>query len=119
MCTLAGRVTGREEQNESEGRFKALLDQARDDHRTILFLDEVHLLCAPTNDVSQMVKADLGRGRMRCISATTTREWRTIEADAALARRFQVIPVGEPSPRRSRPWRFSRRFATAWRRITV
>jgi hypothetical protein len=95
---LAFLAAGASYKNEFEGRFKSLLDQARSDPHTILFFDELHLLCAPTNDVSQMVKADLGRGRVRCIGATTNHEWRTIEADAALARRFQVIPVSEPTP---------------------
>ena len=75
------------------------LDTARDDPRTILFLDEVHMLCATANDASQLVKQDLGRGRIRCIGATTNREWRIIEHDAALARRFQ----GHRVPRRRSP----------------
>lgn len=83
--------------NEFEGRFKKLLDMAREDARTILFFDEVHVLCSSKNDASQLVKQDLGRGRIKVIGATTNLEWRTIEADAALARRFQFIPVAEPT----------------------
>ena len=94
---LAFLAAGATYKNEFEGRFKELIDQARDDPHIILFFDELHMLCAPTNDVSQMVKADLGRGRIRCMGATTHPEWRTIEADAALARRFQVVPVAEPT----------------------
>jgi ATP-dependent Clp protease ATP-binding subunit ClpA len=48
-----------------------------------------------------MVKSDLGRGRIRCIGATTNAEFRLIEADAALARRFQVVPVREVTPAQS------------------
>lgn len=95
---LAFLSAGASMKNEFEGRMKRLLDHARSEPGTVLFLDEVHLLCAPGNDVSQMVKADLGRGTIRCIGATTPREWRTIESDAALARRFQVVPVSEPTP---------------------
>src|SRR5205814_1822080 len=58
-------------------------------------LDELHTLRAPSSDASQMVKSDLGRGRIRCVGATTPREFRTIESDAALARRFQVVRVAE------------------------
>jgi ATP-dependent Clp protease ATP-binding subunit ClpA len=45
-----------------------------------------------------MVKSDLGRGRIRVIGATTNAEFRLIESDAALARRFQVVPVKELTP---------------------
>lgn len=92
-------AAGASHRNEFEGRFKDLLDAARGDPHTILFFDEAHVLCSGMNDASQLVKQDLGRGRIRCIGATTNREWGAIEADAALARRFQVIPVAEPTPK--------------------
>jgi hypothetical protein len=82
-------------QNEFEGRMKKVLDLARRDPDVILFLDEVHTIRAPGSNASQMMKSDLGRGRIRCIGATTNAEFRLIDADAALARRFQVVPVNE------------------------
>lgn len=81
--------------NEFEGRMKNLLDQARRDPTTILFFDELHTIRNAGGDASQMVKSDLGRGHLRCIGATTNEEFRQIEQDAALARRFQVVPVVE------------------------
>jgi ATP-dependent Clp protease ATP-binding subunit ClpC len=90
---LSMLAAGAVHQNEFEGRMKQVLDLARRDPKVILFLDELHTLRTPGNDASQMVKADLGRGRIRCIGATTQREFRLIESDAALARRFQVVPV--------------------------
>ena len=91
-------AAGASHKNEFEGRFKELLDQARNNSQIILFFDELHILCSTTNDVSQMIKADLGRGQLRCIGATTNQEWRIIAKDPALARRFQPIPVSEPTP---------------------
>jgi len=98
VVNLGDFTAGASYANEAEGRFKQLLTEARDDPKTILFFDEVHQLCKRTADVSQMAKADLGRGRIRCLGATTNQEWRIIEKDSALARRFQVVPVAEPSP---------------------
>jgi hypothetical protein len=85
-------------QNEFEGRVKRLLDVARRDPNTILFFDEMHTIRRAGGDASQMIKSDLGRGRIRCIGATTNAEFRTIEADEALARRFQVVPIPELTP---------------------
>lgn len=84
--------------NEFEGRVAQILDRARDNPGLILFLDEMHLLRDARSDASQMMKADLGRGRIRCLGATTTGEYRAIEEDPALQRRFQKIPVLEPAP---------------------
>jgi ATP-dependent Clp protease ATP-binding subunit ClpA len=95
---LSFLAAGATYQNEFEGRLKALLDRARHDPNTILFLDELHTIRRPGSDASQMIKSDLGRGRIRCIGATTNSEFRLIEADEALARRFQPVPVAELTP---------------------
>lgn len=87
--------------NEFEGRMKELLDLARQDQNVILFLDELHTIRGQSSDASQMIKSDLGRGRIRCVGATTNSEFRLIEADTALARRFQVVPVAELTPTQS------------------
>jgi len=89
-------AAGATAKNQFEGRFKKILDTARENPRVVLFLDEVHMLRGK-NDVSQMVKEDLGRGTIRLIGATTPKEYRAIEDDPALKRRFQKIPVPEPS----------------------
>ena len=82
---------------EFEARVKDLVELARRDRKTVLFLDELHTLRSVGSNASQMLKADLGRGRISCIGATTTVEWRQIEADGALARRFQMVRVEELS----------------------
>jgi ATP-dependent Clp protease ATP-binding subunit ClpA len=87
--------------NEFEGRLARILDRARKDRRIILFFDELHTICAAGGNAAQLVKSDLGRGRIRCIGATTPGEFRTIEEDAALARRFQKIRVEELSREQS------------------
>ncbi len=98
---LSFLAAGASYKNEFEGRMKELLDLARRDREVILFLDELHTIRAPNSDASQMVKSDLGRGRIRCIGATTNAEFRVLQADAALARRFQVVPVQELTPAQS------------------
>jgi ATP-dependent Clp protease ATP-binding subunit ClpA len=94
---LSFLAAGATYQNEFEGRLKQLLDLGRQDPNVILFLDEIHTIRAPGSNAAQMVKSDLGRGRIRCVGATTNAEFRLIETDAALARRFQVVPVPELS----------------------
>src|SRR5690606_8546871 len=75
--------------------------QSRKD--VILFVDEIHLLVgAGTAEGSQMdagniLKPALARGEMQLIGATTLKEYRQIEKDAALERRFQPIIVEEPT----------------------
>jgi len=71
---------------------------ARD--RVVLFFDEIHSLLASNDgaEAVQELKAALGRGELPCIAATTPAEFaRHVEADAALARRFTVVEVAEPS----------------------
>ncbi len=68
--------------------------------RVVLFFDEIHALLASNDgaEAVQELKAALGRGELPCIAATTQPEFtRHVEADAALARRFTVVEVAEPS----------------------
>ena len=94
---LAALAAGATHLNEFEGRMAEILDRARDNPEVILFLDEAHMIRDARSDASQMMKADLGRGRIRCVGATTPGEYRIIEEDPALLRRFQRITVMEPS----------------------
>ena len=67
----------------------------------VLFIDDIHNLCpAPpmNNNGAAILKPALGRGLLRCIGATSADKFKkTIETDAALERRFQQVPVEEPS----------------------
>src|SRR5690625_83423 len=86
-----------------EERMKKLIEELKERPETILFIDEIHLLVgAGTAESSQMdagniLKPALARGELQVIGATTLKEYRQIEKDAALERRFQPIIVEEPS----------------------
>ncbi|WP_010097203.1 ATP-dependent Clp protease ATP-binding subunit [Ornithinibacillus scapharcae] len=86
-----------------EERMKQLIKELQNRQDTILFIDEIHLLVgAGTAESSQMdagniLKPALARGELQIIGATTLKEYRQIEKDAALERRFQPIMVKEPT----------------------
>ncbi|WP_027661339.1 ATP-dependent Clp protease ATP-binding subunit [Salinispora fenicalii] len=102
---LAGLVAGTRYRGDFEERLKKVIDEIRT-HREklIIFLDEIHTLVGAGGsgseggmDASNMLKPALARGELRVIGATTLDEYRrTIEKDAALARRFQPVLVPEP-----------------------
>jgi ATP-dependent Clp protease ATP-binding subunit ClpC len=74
---------------------------ARADDKILLFLDEIHAIVGGEgpDDLANELKAALARGELPCIGATTEAEYtRYFERDAALARRFSRIDVGEPTP---------------------
>src|SRR5690625_246343 len=86
-----------------EERMKQLIEEVKNRPDVILFIDEIHLLVgAGTAESSQMdagniMKPALARGELQVIGATTLKEYRQIEKDAALERRFQPITVKEPT----------------------
>ena len=87
-----------------EERLKALLDQLAARPGSILFIDEIHNIVSSREgatqglDFADILKPVLTRGTMRCLAATTWTDFRKhLEKDAALARRFQIVRIGEPS----------------------
>ena len=93
-------IAGAGVKGELEDRVRRLLEEARAQPDLILFLDELHMINAPEmgGNVANMLKGDLARGTFKVIGATTHREYKqSIEADGALARRFQNVLVNEPS----------------------
>ena len=97
-------VAGTMYRGEFEGRLKQILDELKSHPEIILFIDEVHTIvgtgAAPGSlDLANIIKPALAKGFVRCIGATTQEEYKkSIEADAALERRFQVVQVTEPTP---------------------
>ncbi len=89
---------------EFENRLKSVIDEVKKSpHPIILFIDEAHTMIgaggqAGQNDAANLLKPALARGELRTVAATTWAEYKKyFEKDAALARRFQVIKVEEPS----------------------
>lgn len=89
---------------EFENRLKNVIDEVKKSpHPIILFIDEAHTMIgaggqAGQNDAANLLKPALARGELRTVAATTWGEYKKyFEKDAALARRFQVVKVEEPS----------------------
>jgi ATP-dependent Clp protease ATP-binding subunit ClpB len=101
---LGAMVAGSKYRGEFEERLKAVLSEiTAAAGEIVLLIDELHTLVGAGKaegamDASNMLKPALARGELHCIGATTLDEYRkNIEKDAALARRFQPVFVGEPS----------------------
>lgn len=85
-----------------EQRMQELMDELKQKQDIILFIDEIHEIVGAGNaeggmDAGNVLKPALARGEFQLIGATTLNEFRTIEKDAALARRLQPVQVKEPS----------------------
>lgn len=101
---LAGMIAGTKYRGEFEERLKKVMSELEKDNRTIVFIDELHLIVGAgaaegAMDAGNILKPALARGKIQLIGATTTAEYtKHIEKDAALERRFQPIQVPETSP---------------------
>ncbi len=100
---MGSLLAGAKYRGEFEERLKAVIEEtARSAGDIVLFIDELHTIVGAGKaegavDAGNMLKPSLARGELRMIGATTLDEYRAIEKDAALERRFQPIFVDEPT----------------------
>ncbi len=101
MLDLPGMIAGTKYRGEFEERLKKVMSELEADNKTIVFIDELHLIVGAgaaegAMDAGNILKPALARGKMQLIGATTTNEYtKHIEKDAALERRLQPVIVPE------------------------
>jgi ATP-dependent Clp protease ATP-binding subunit ClpB len=101
---MGSLLAGAKYRGDFEERLKGVVEETtRSDGEIVLFIDELHTIVGAGKaegavDAGNMLKPALARGELRMIGATTLDEYRQIEKDAALERRFQPIQVDEPTP---------------------
>ena len=100
---LGTLIAGAKYRGDFEERLESIIKEISQQPNIILFFDEIHNLVGAGSgggalDAANMLKPALGRGEISCIGATTIEEYhRHIEKDTALERRFEIVPVEEPS----------------------
>ena len=100
---VSALVAGSKYRGEFEDRLKRVVAEVEDAGNEILFIDEIHTIIGAGSaegsvDAASILKPPLSRGEIQVIGATTVDEYRKhFEKDAALARRFQPVMIGEPS----------------------
>ncbi len=101
---LTSMLAGAKYRGDFEDRIKLCLEEVVANGNIILFIDELHTIVGAgaaegAIDAANILKPQLARGELRIIGATTFDEYRKfIGKDSALERRFQQVPVGEPTP---------------------
>lgn len=99
---MSALVQGTSMRGQFESRMRELMKEVTNSDDVILFIDEIHEIMGAGNaeggmDAGNILKPALARGEFQLIGATTLNEYRKIEKDGAIARRFQPVQVEEPS----------------------
>ena len=102
LLDVASLVANTGIRGQFEERMKQLIAELQERKNIILFIDEIHLLVGAGSaegsmDAGNILKPALARGELQVVGATTLKEYRQIEKDAALERRFQPVHVLEPT----------------------
>lgn len=103
---ISAMLAGSKYRGDFEERFKLVLKALSSRGKTVLFIDEAHMISGAgaggkdsSNDLANMMKPALSKGNIKVVASTTWEEYRKyFEKDRALMRRFQRITVDEPSP---------------------
>ncbi|KAA0561444.1 AAA family ATPase [Rossellomorea aquimaris] len=103
VMDVASLTAGTGVRGSFEERLKAIINELQNRQNVMLFIDEIHQLVGAGSaegsmDAGNILKPALARGELQVIGATTLKEYRQIEKDAALERRFQQVLVNEPTP---------------------
>lgn len=102
LLDVASLVANTGIRGQFEERLKQVIAELQKRKNVILFVDELHLIVGAGSaegsmDAGNILKPALARGELQLVGATTLKEYRQIEKDAALERRFQPVTVKEPS----------------------
>ncbi|MDF1506798.1 AAA family ATPase [Robertmurraya sp. DFI.2.37] len=102
LLDVASLVANTGIRGQFEERIKQVIAELQQRKNIILFIDEIHLIVGAGSaegsiDAGNILKPALARGELQLVGATTLKEYRQIEKDAALERRFQPVQVHEPS----------------------
>jgi ATP-dependent Clp protease ATP-binding subunit ClpA len=106
MLDIGSMLAGSKYRGDFEERFKLVLSGLKSKGKTIMFIDEAHMMNGAgagggnsANDLANMLKPALSKGNIKVVASTTWEEYRKyFEKDRALMRRFQRVTVDEPTP---------------------
>ena len=106
MLDIGSMLAGSKYRGDFEERFKLVLAGLKNKGKTIMFIDEAHMISGAgagggnsSNDLANMLKPALSKGNIKVVASTTWEEYRKyFEKDRALMRRFQRVTVDEPTP---------------------
>ena len=100
---MGALLAGTKFRGQFEERLKAVMKRLQEIDNAVLFIDEIHTIVGAgattgsSMDASNILKPALASGKLRCLGSTTYTDFKHLERDRALARRFQKIEVHEPS----------------------
>ena len=101
--SMSSVISGTRYRGEFEEKMEKIIDEFKENDDYILFIDEIHTMVGTGSsdgaiDASNILKPSLARNEIKCIGATTTKEYKkSFLKDKALNRRFQIINIEEPS----------------------